>query len=107
MITNEQAARDLTITYISNKYGPEVSGTFEVNTWGEKVSGSGSVETHRLPDTDAIRRINVPTGEKRLFGILNVTQSIEVGHEVDEIFAKMIEDYFKAYERFLGLLENR
>lgn len=106
-MTKEQIAHDLAIAYINNRYDAEVSGEFEVHTLSGEVSGSGSVKTHRLPETDEIHRINVPTGEKRFFGLFNVTEPVEAGYEVDRTFESMIKDYFNAYERFLGLMKRQ
>lgn len=106
-IGKEQIAHDLAIAYVNNRHGAEVSGDFEVSTYDGNAAGSGSVRTFRLPATGEIHKINVPTGEKHFFGLLDVTESIPAGYEVDTPFRQMISDYFNAYERFLELLENR
>jgi hypothetical protein len=103
-ISQEQLAHDLAIAYVNNRYGAEVKGELSVDTSDGDVTGWGTVETKRLPDTAEIRRIRVPTGEKHFFGLLGKTESIESGYEVDEVFKQMIEDYRKAYSRFLELL---
>ena len=107
MISKEQVAHDLAMAYGNNRYGPEVSGEFSVDSLGDDVSGSGAVETSRLPDADAIRTIKVGTGEKFFFGILEKKESVEAGYAVDAVFQAMIEDYCTAFSRFLELLEAR
>jgi hypothetical protein len=107
MLTKEQIAHDLAIAYVNNRHGAEVSGDFSVDTSDDKVSGSGSVETSRLPDVDAIRMIKVGTGEKYFFGLREKTELVEAGYAVNGIFEKMIEDYHTSYSRFLELLEGR
>jgi hypothetical protein len=107
MMSKEQIAHDLAMAYINNRYGPEVSGNFSVDTWNDEVSGSGSVNTQRLPDVHAIRMVEVPTGEKYFFGLSEKKESVESGYAVDGPFESMIKDYFNAYSRFLELLGHR
>jgi hypothetical protein len=105
MLNKEQIAHDLAIAYVNNRHGAEVSGEFSVDTWDEKVSGSGRVETSRLPDVGAIRMVKVGTGEKYFFGLREKTELAEAGYAVNSEFEEMIEDYRAAYSRFLELLE--
>jgi hypothetical protein len=107
MISKEQIAHDLAIAYVNNRHGAEVSGQFSVDTWDDKVSGSATVETSRLPDVDTIRMVEVGTGEKYFFGLRERTESVEAGYAVNRVFEEMIEDYRTAYSRFLELLECR
>jgi hypothetical protein len=107
MIGKEQIAHDLAMAYVNNRYGAEVSGEFSVNTWGDEVSGSGEVETSRLPGVGEILMTKVGTGEKYFFGLIEKTESVEAGYVVDGIFERMIEDYYAAYSRFLELLARR
>ena len=107
MISKEQVAHGLAMAYVNNRYGAEVSGEFSVDTLGDNVSGSGTVETSRLPKADAIRTIEVGTGEKYFFGLLEKKESVEAGYAVDSVFQAMIEDYCAAFARFLELLEAR
>ncbi|MGX5716318.1 hypothetical protein [Arthrobacter sp. MAHUQ-56] len=107
MTTKDQIAHDLAMAYINNRYGADVKGEFSVTTWEKDVSGSGQVETERLPDVNQIRKVRVGTGERHLFGLREKTTWVASGFEVDIVFAKMIEDYYDARERFLALLESR
>lgn len=107
MIDKDQIAHDLAMTYVNNRHGPEVSGKFSVDTWDGKVSGSGAVETERLPDVDKIHMVKIGTGERHLLGLRERKKSIESGYEVDSVFENMIEDYRNAYTRFLALLDHR
>jgi len=107
MTNKSQIAHDLSIAYINNRYGAEVRGKFSVSTYEGDVTGSGEVETERLPDVNRIRMVKVGTGEKHFFGLRERTTLVESGYEVDSIFANMIEDYYEAYSRFLALLENK
>jgi hypothetical protein len=105
MISKESIAHDLAMAYVNNRHGAEVSGQFSVDTWDDKVSGSGAVETSRLPDVDAIRMVKVGTGEKYFFGLRERAELVEDGYAVDSVFREMIEDYRTAYARFLELLD--
>lgn len=107
MTTKDQIAHDLAIAYINNRYGAEVSGEFSVSTWERDVTGSGQVETERLPDVNEIRRVRVGTGERHFFGLRERKTWAESGYEVDPVFANMIDDYYDAHARFLALLEHR
>ena len=107
MISKEQIAHDLAMAYVNNRYGAEVTGQFTVDTWDDKVSGSGTVGTTRLPDVDEIRTVKVGTGEKYFFGLRERTESVEAGYAVNGVFEEMIRDYYTAYSRFLELLEQR
>jgi hypothetical protein len=106
MISKEQIAHDLAMAYVNNRHGAEVSGEFSVDTWDDSVTGSGTVETARLPDVHKIRMVEVGTGEKYLFGLFERKESVEAGYEVNSVFEEMIEDYRNAYTRFLELLDQ-
>jgi hypothetical protein len=108
MISIEQIAHDLALAYVINRHGAEVTGEFDVSTYERDVSGSGKVETERLPDVDQPRMVRVETGEKRLLGLVEKTKMVDSGeYAVDAVFNKMIDDYRRAHTRFLGLLESR
>lgn len=107
MTTKDQIAHDLAMAYINNRYGAEVKGEFSVSTWEKDVSGSGQVETERLPHVNRIRKVRVGTGERHLFGLRERATWVASGFEVDPVFANMIDDYYDARERFLTLLANR
>lgn len=102
MISKEQIAHDLALTYLSNKYGVDVNGDFDIS----EGSGSGSVVTEHLPDLNAIKKVKVRTGERGFLGI-EKKKTVEVGYEVNDVFANMIEDYYSAYARFFGLLNGK
>ncbi len=109
MIDKDQVAHDLAMVYINNRYGAEVSGEFSVETWDDKVSGSGSVGTERLPNVNKMHMVRVGTGEKYFFGLRERTELVESGkgYEVDDVFESMIKDYYEAFARFLALLKRR
>ena len=52
---------------LHDRYGAEVSGSFEVHSYGDDVSGSGEVETERLPHVDSTHKVSVSTGEERFY----------------------------------------
>lgn len=105
-IDPEQIAHDLAMVYVHNRYGAEVTGSFEVNSIGD-VSGSGEVLTERLPDVDATYQVKVSTGEKMFFGLLDKKQLVDTGeYRVDGVFTEMIRDYRAAYSRILALLSG-
>lgn len=107
MISNEQVAHDLALAYVLNRYGPNVTGEFDVSTFERVVSGSGTVETERLPDLDEMEVVRTDTGDKRLFGLVAKTKLTETGNfAIDAVFLKMIDDYRGAFERLFELLEG-
>jgi hypothetical protein len=103
MVPKEQIAHDLTIAYINNRYGIDVTGDFDINTFDGDTSGSGSVKTEHFPDASAPNMIKVGTGKKGIFGI-EKKQKVQSGYLIDALFIKMINDYIAAYNRFLELL---
>jgi hypothetical protein len=107
MIPKEQIAHDLAIAYINNKYGVEVSGDFDVSTYGDDVIGSGSVSTEYLPDIVSSNMIKVGTGEKGLLG-KEKKKWVQDGvtYPADKVFRDMNKDYHAAYERFITLLSQ-
>lgn len=111
MIPKEQIAHDLTLVYLNNKYGVDVTGHFSVSSSSfddsiDAVDGSGNVNTVHLPDIEAVKYIKVGTGEKGFFGN-EKKKKVQSGYLVDDIFSQMIEDYYKAYKRFFEMVEKR
>jgi len=102
MIPKEQIAHDLALAYINNRYGVDVSGDFFLSDG----DGSGSVSTTHLPSVDSPKTVKVGTGQKGFLGI-EKKQRVQAGYLVDDVFAKMINDYHVAYSRFLELLNGR
>lgn len=117
----QQVAHDLSIAYLTNRYGAEVVGEFSVSAtqdWSGSsprvtdVSGSGEVATHHLPDVmkPGMRGVEVKTGGRYLFGLgAEKTSTVDVPtgeYEVDPVFRSMIRDYHQAYARFLHLLTH-
>ena len=77
MISKEQIAHDLAIVYLTNRYGSEVVGSFDVSGGRESVSGYGSVETIRMPDIDEERIVKMKTGNKKSFGPLSMMNKLK------------------------------
>lgn len=102
MITNEQIAHDLTIIYLSNRYGIDITGNFQLSDG----SGYGEIGTGHLPDTKQLKYIQVGTGEKGFLG-REKKVTVEDGYEVDDIFVDMLKNYREAYNHFLKLLEDK
>ena len=100
MISRKQVAHDLSIAYINNRYGVNVTGGLYVSDG----SGSGDVTTEHLPDVCEPAKHKIETGEKNILGFKKKVW-IESGYVVDKIFINMICDYKKAYLRFLELLD--
>lgn len=98
MISKEQIAHELTMTYMHNRYGVDVSGSFS--------DGTGSIETNCLPSTQKPKNTKVGTGQK---GFLGIEKKIKVqdGYVVDGIFSEMVEEYYRAYSKFLKLLADK
>ena len=111
MISKEQIAHELTMVYLSNRYGVDVKGDFIVNSSSSDqnitgVIGSGSVETNHFPKTKDPKFIKVRTGEKGFLGF-EKKEMVQSGFLVDDIFSDMVDDYYSAYIRFLKLLEDK
>ena len=100
MITNEQIAHDLTMVYLSNRYGVNIRGDFSVSDG----FGSGEIESEHFPDTKELKYIKVGTGERGFLGIEKKVK-VENGYEVDELFLDILKNYREAYNHFLKLLE--
>lgn len=108
IISIELLAHDLAMAYINNRYGPDVSGSLSITTSEDDVTGGAIVSTERLPDTGAKVSTKVPTGEKRLFGMMDKKKWVETDEfQVDAVFNKMIDDYDAAHARFVHLLTVR
>lgn len=101
MITNEQIAHDLTIIYLSNLYGMDITGDFHISNG----LGSGKIKTEHFPDTKAWKYKEIKTGQKGFLGIEKKIK-VESGYEVDDLFIDILKNYRKAYNHFLELLEN-
>lgn len=94
--------------YLHNRYGAEVAGRFEVSSSEDSVSGEGEVWTTRMSSPNTPRMVKVATGERYAFGLLEKKKWVSTGrYEVDSDFEAMIDDYYLAYERFLGMLQHR
>ena len=91
MLSKEQIAHDLSMVYINNRYGIDVTGKFYVSGSDSNVSGSGDVKTNHFPDLDEIKKIKVGTGEKGFLG-LEKKKWAESGFLMDEIFINMVND---------------
>jgi len=106
MISVQQVAHDLTLVYLRNRFGAEVSGEFEVDGSDGSVHGTGSVSTSRLPGFDEIAMKRVPTGEKWL-GLFGKTTEIPDGHAIDPVLEKLVDEYAAVYGKVLRLLRER
>lgn len=110
MISNEQIAHDLVMVYLNNKYGVDVIGDFDMYSDSERnVYGSGEVKTNRFSEpAEKLEMKKVPTG-KKYFGLIKETKKVPTGdtlYPMDDVFIKIIQDYRKAYSRFLSLLTD-
>ena len=91
----EKIAHDLTIVYLRNRYGIDVSGTID--------DSGGWVESKHFPSTIEAQYVKVGTGEKGLFG-REKKQKVQDGYLVDNILTDLVRDYKEAYERIYNLL---
>lgn len=98
MISNEQIAHDLTMVYLRNRYGIEMSGSF--------ASGDGSISSAHFPSVSDPRYIKVGTGEQGFFG-REKQKLVRSGNKVDALFSIMVQDYLDAYAYFYRLLCER
>ena len=104
-MTKEQLALDLTLVYLSNRFGIDVSGNISTSGGTDNIDVTGEVCTSHLPDTDEINYRRVGTGQKGFLGI-EKKATIEDGKKVDYIFRDMVSEYYKAYNHFLTILNN-
>lgn len=101
MISKEQIAHDLTMIYMKNRYGIDISGDFSIT----EGNGSGTIGTEHFPSTSEPQYIKVGTGEKGFLG-MERKKKIESGLKVDGLFEEMVDSYFKAYSHFVNLLSK-
>ena len=94
MISKEQIAHDLTMIYMRNLYGIDITGSDE------------EISTSHLPNIVEPQYEKKGTGKKILFGI-EITQDVPMGYKVDNLFSEMTETYFQAYSKFYKLVCNR
>ena len=99
MIPKEQIAHDLTMVYMKNRYGIDVSGSIYIND----NNGTGTIETEHFPMVSDPQYVKVGTGEKGLFG-LERKQKVQSGNKVDPLFLEMVQNYYSAYSHFYSLL---
>jgi hypothetical protein len=92
---------------VTGSFSVESSTNYESETVRE-VTGTGRVETERLPDVFDPEMVRVGTGTRHLFGIGPEKKRLEPSgaYAVDVVFRRMITDYNHAYQRFLQLLEQ-
>lgn len=99
MISKEQIAHDLTMLYMRNIYGADITGFFSIHDG----DGSGTISTEKFPAIDAPKYKKIGTGEKVLFGI-EKKQKIQTGYAVDDLFVEMTETYSQTYSKFYQLI---
>ena len=97
MISKEQIAHNLTIIYLTNRYGIDVDGSIS--------DGRGRVDTSRFPDVSKINYKKVGTGEKGFLGIEKKVK-VEDGYKSDRIIDEMIKEYYQLYDRILSRLPD-
>lgn len=102
MIFKEQIAHDLTIIYMKNRYGIDISDDLSITDG----TGAGTIGTEHFPSTSEPKYIKVGTGEKGFFG-MERKKKIESGLKVDDLFDEMVDNYFKAYSHFINLLSKK
>jgi len=88
-------------------HGIDIRGDFNVNSYdANKIMGSGNVETTHFPGTYEPKIKKVGTGQKGFLGF-EKSKTVQDGHLVDDIFCEMIEEYYRAYSKFLNLLGSK
>lgn len=95
MPDNKQIAHELAMVFITNRYGTKATGSF--------AGGNGTIESSSLPATTEETFIKEATGERGLFG-REKKENVKTGYAVDDIFAEMVAEYKRAYDKFLALL---
>ena len=101
MINKEQIAHNLTVIYLSNRYGINVEGYISVTDG----NGSGNIDTEKFPDISEIKYVKVGTGERGFLGIEKKIK-VEDGYKADIIIDKMISDYYQIFSRILSRLPD-
>lgn len=107
MISKDQIAHDLTIVYLNNRYGINVSGSFDVSSDSQNdtvsnVYGSGNVTTDRFPDIN--ETVTVGTGEKTWLIFEKTKQISAKDYLIGGAFRQMIQDYYTVFSLFRELL---
>ena len=101
MVSKEQIAHELTMIYMRNIYGTDITGFFSINDG----DGSGTISTEKFPSIDVPKYKKIGTGEKGLLGF-EKKQKIQDGYAVDDLFAEMTETYLQTYSKFYQLICN-
>lgn len=101
-IPKEMIAHDLTLVYLTNIFGVEVSGTVDVNVNGDRVLED--VITDKLPYPEELNYIKQKTGQRGFLGI-EKTVKVPNGYKLDGELQSMIRLYYEVYERILSLLQ--
>lgn len=101
MTLKEQIAHELTMIYMNNRYGIDVTGAFSLYDG----RGDGDIKTVHLPHTSEGVYGKVEIGETSLFGKAK-TEKGRVGDKVDELFSEMVTTYYTVYAKFLKLLNE-
>lgn len=101
MINKEQIAHDLTMVYLNNRYGINVSGTIS------GISGNvyGDVGTNKLPHVLENKYSKSKSGIKNIFSPKEKIP-IEGEYISDDIIPKLINEYFDTYKRILETLDR-
>jgi hypothetical protein len=102
MISKEQLAHDLTMVYLNNRYGINVTGNFHVSDG----DGGGNITTATFPCVSDIKYKKVGTGEKGFLGFEKKVK-VEDGYKADYIIDKLINEYYQTYERMLNRIDQQ
>ncbi|GEM_PF-1787262 len=102
MLSKEQIAHDLTMVYMHNMYGIDVTGFFSINDG----NGNGKISTEKLPTIDEMYYKKVKTGEIGWFGI-EKKKKVPAGYMVDGWLSEMTDVYFQVYTKFYQLVCER
>ena len=99
MVSKEQIAHDLTMVYLSNRYGINVGGTINVS----EGSGHGQIDTEKFPSVLEVKYRKVGTGERGFLGFEKQVK-VEDGYKSDDIIDDLILEYYQIYSRILTRL---
>lgn len=99
MVSKEQIAHDLTMVYLSNRYGINVDGSVYISDG----QGHGQIDTEKFPAVSKVKYKKVGTGERGFFGFEKQVR-VEDGYESDDIIDELICEYYQTYSRILTRL---
>ena len=105
MLTKEQIAHDLTMVYLNNYYGIDVSGELSISTYDDDTSGSGTISTTHLPGVGEKKNTKQGIWKRGFLGREKKTQ-IDDSYIIDDFVDELVGNYIKIYTKILRKLNS-